>query len=125
MRGGALRPVSKKAGIPKWAIAVGSGVIVAGVAAAVFLPSSHKAPTVEQVIGPVAADLLNDSPAAYETAENQLAQVLGPLQDEGDVLRSKAAEITLLDGSVQDGSRRAAPASDQAGAETPRRTPAS
>ena len=103
MRGGALRPVSKKAGIPKWAIAVGSGVIVAGVAAAVFLPSSHKAPTVEQVIGPVAADLLNDSPAAYETAENQLAQVLGPLQDEGDVLRSKAAEITLLDVLVHGG----------------------
>ncbi len=103
MRGGALRPVAKKARIPKWAIAFGGGVVVAGVAAAVFLSSSHKAPKVEEVIGPMAAGLLNDSPAAYQAAEDQLAQVIGPLQDEGDALRSEAAEITLLDVLVHGG----------------------
>jgi len=59
MRGGALRPVVKKAGIPKWLSLVGSGVIVAGLlppSLAIFAQStdgraSHR---------PVAADLLND-----------------------------------------------------------------
>jgi tetratricopeptide (TPR) repeat protein len=97
LRGGALRPVAKRARIPKWAIAVGAGVLAAGIAAAIFLPSSRRAPKVEQVIGPMTAGLLNDTPAAYQSAENQLAQVITPLQDEGDALRSKAAEITLLD----------------------------
>ena len=96
-RGGALRPVAKKARIPTWAIAVGGGVVVAGVAAVVFLSSSRPAPKVEEVIGPMAAGLLNDNPAAYQSAENRLAQVTAPLQDEGHALRSKAAEITLLD----------------------------
>ena len=103
MRGGALRPVAKKAGIPKWVFAVGGVVVVAGVVAAVFLPSSRKAPKVEEVIGPTGAGLLDDSPIAYQAAENQLAQVIGPLQDEGDALRSKAAEITLLDVLVHGG----------------------
>jgi len=59
------------------------------------------------------------------------AQVLGPLQDEGDVLRSKAAEITLLDVLVTAGirPRRFAPKqllqAIKPAQETPRRTPAS
>ncbi|MGO9287841.1 MAG: tetratricopeptide repeat protein [Polyangia bacterium] len=97
LRGGALRPVAKKARIPKWAIAAGVGVVVAGVAAVIFLLPGRRAPKVEEVIGPMAAGLLDDNPAAYQSAENQLAQVITPLQDEGDALRSKAAEITLLD----------------------------
>ena len=97
MRGGALRPVAKKSGIPKWAIAVGGAVVVAGAAAAFFLLPSRKAPKVEDVLQPMAAGLLNDTPAAYQAAENQLAQVIAPLQDEGDALRCKAAEITFLD----------------------------
>jgi tetratricopeptide (TPR) repeat protein len=97
MRGGALRPVAKKSGIPRWVIAVVGGVVVAGVAAAIFLVPSRKAPKVEDVLQPVAAGLLNDTPAAYQAAENQLAQVIAPLQDEGDTLRCKAAEITFLD----------------------------
>jgi tetratricopeptide (TPR) repeat protein len=77
--------------------------VVAGVAAAVFLSPSRKAPKVEEVIGPMAAGLLNDNPEAYQSAENRLAQVILPLQDEGDSLRSKAAEITLLDVIIHGG----------------------
>jgi Tfp pilus assembly protein PilF len=97
MRGGALRPVSKKARIPKWAIAVGGVVVVAGVGAAIFLSPGRKAPKLEAVIGPMAAGLLKDNPAAYQSAENQLAQAIAPLENEGDALRSGAAGITLLD----------------------------
>jgi tetratricopeptide (TPR) repeat protein len=97
MRSGALRPTAKKARLPKWAIAVGGAVVLAGVAAAIFLSPSRKAPKIEEVIGPMTAGLLNDSPTAYQAAESQLAQVIAPLRDEGDALRSKAAEITLLD----------------------------
>jgi len=97
LRGGALRPVAKKARIPKWVIAVGGGVVVAGVAAAIFLVPSRKAPKVDDVLALMAAGLLNDAPAAYQAAENQLAQVIAPLQDEGDALRCRAAEITLID----------------------------
>ena len=103
MRGGALRPVAKTSRIPKWAIAVCSGVVVAGVAAAIFLSPSRKVPKIEEVIGPMAAGLLNDSPAGYQAVENRLAQVIAPLLGEGDVLRSKAAEITLLDIIVHGG----------------------
>jgi hypothetical protein len=78
-------------------------VVVAGVAAAVFLQSSRKAPALDQVIGPMAEGLLNDRPAAYQSAENQLAQAIGPLQEEGDALRREAAEITLLDVLVHGG----------------------
>ena len=111
MRGGALRPVAKKAGIPKWVFAVVGGVVVAaGVAAALVLTSARKAPKVEDVIGPMVAGLLNDSPAAYQSAENRLAQVIEPTQDEGDALRSKAAHIMLLDVIVhgEDSSKKAA-----------------
>ncbi len=96
MRGGALRPVAKKARVPKWAIAVGGAAVVAG-AAAFFLLPSRKAPKADDVIAPMAAGLLNDTPAAYQAAESQLAQVIAPLLEEGDALRSKAAEITFLD----------------------------
>ena len=95
--------MAKRARVPKWAIAVGGGVVVAGVAAAVFLQSSRKAPALDQVIGPMAEGLLNDRPAAYQSAENQLAQAIGPLQEEGDALRREAAEITLLDVLVHGG----------------------
>jgi tetratricopeptide (TPR) repeat protein len=71
--------------------------VLAGVATAIFLLPSRKAPKIEEVIGPMTAGLLNDSPTAYLAAESQLAQVIAPLRDEGDSLRSKAAEITLLD----------------------------
>jgi tetratricopeptide (TPR) repeat protein len=103
MRGGALRPVAKKSGIPKWAIAAGGVVVVAGVAAAILLLPSRKAPKFDDVTAPIAAGLLNDSPAGYQSVENQLAQVIAPLQDEGDALRSKAAEITLIDVIVHGG----------------------
>jgi tetratricopeptide (TPR) repeat protein len=89
--------VAKKARIPKWAIAVGGGVVVVGAAAAFFLSPSRKAPKVEEVIGPMAAGLLNDNPAAYQSAEDRLTSVIAGLQSEGDTLRSRAAEITLLD----------------------------
>ena len=97
MRGGALRPVAKKARVPKSAIAVAAAVMVAGAAAAFFFWPSRKAPKADDVIAPMAAGLLNDTPAAYQAAENQLAQVIAPLAEEGDALRSKAAEITFLD----------------------------
>ena len=98
MRGGALRPVAKRAGISKRIWVVGGGVVVVGAAAAVFfLTSARKAPKFEEVIGPLAAGLLNDTPATYQTIENQLAQVVAPMQEEGDALRSRAAEIMLLD----------------------------
>ena len=97
MRGGALRPVAKRARVPKWAIAVGGAVVVAGAAAAFFLSPSRKAPKADDVIAPMVAGLLNDTPAAYQAAENQLTQVIAPLQEEGDALRCKAAEITFLD----------------------------
>ena len=108
MRGGALRPVAKKARVPKWVIAVGGAVVVTG-ATAFFLLPSRKAPKADDVIAPMAAGLLNDTPAAYQAAENQLAQVIAPLQDEGDALRCKAAEITFLDVIVHgaDGSKTA------------------
>jgi len=103
-RGGALRPVAKKRGIPKWAVGVGTGLLLAGVATAIlFLTSSRKAPKLEEVIGPTAAGLLNDNPAAYQAAQTKLAQAIAPLQSEGDVLRSQAAEITLLDVLVHGG----------------------
>jgi len=98
MRGGALRPVAKKAGIPKWVFAVAGGIVVAaGGAAAVFLLAAHQAPKLGDVIEPMAAGLLNDNPASYLSAENRLVQVIEPLQQEGDALRSEAAEIMLLD----------------------------
>jgi len=110
IRGGALRPVAKKARVPKWAIAVAGGVVVAaGVAATVFFASTRKAPKFDDVIAPMTAGLLNDNPAAYQSAENRLAQVIEPLQDEGDALRSKAAELMLLDVAVhgEDSSKKA------------------
>ena len=97
LRGGALRPVAKKVRIPKWAFAVAGGVLVVGAAAAFFLSPSRKAPKVEEVIGPMMAGLLNDNPAAYQSAEDKLAPVIAGLQSEGDTLRSRTAEITLLD----------------------------
>jgi len=103
LHGGALRPVSKKPRIPKWAVAVGGGVVLVGVAAAIFLLPGRKAPKFEDVIAPLASGLLGDNPAAYQSAENQLAQIIVPLQNEGDALRSRTAELTLLDVVVHGG----------------------
>jgi tetratricopeptide (TPR) repeat protein len=98
LRGGALRPVAKKTRAPKWFLLAGGGIILAGAAAAVFFfTATRKAPKFEEVIGPMATGLLNDNPAIYLSVETQLEQVVAPMQEEGDALRSRAAEITLLD----------------------------
>jgi len=98
-RGGALRPVAKKRHLARIALIVtGAALGLAGIGAALyFTVFIRKAPRFEEVIGPAAASLLKDTPASYVAVENQMAQVLTPFKEEGDLLRARTAEITLLD----------------------------
>jgi tetratricopeptide (TPR) repeat protein len=97
-RGGALRPAAKKRSLGKIAVFAAGGVVgLAGIGAALyFTVLAPTAPKFETVIAPSAANLLKDTPAAYAAVETQMAQVLTPLKEEGDLLRARTAEVSLV-----------------------------
>lgn len=93
-----MRPMAKKRRVGKLALILGGGALgLAGIGAGlyftVFAPS---APRFDVVIGPSAANLLKDTPSSYLAVDKQVAQVLAPLKEEGDLLRARTAEVILL-----------------------------
>jgi tetratricopeptide (TPR) repeat protein len=99
----ALRPVARKAGLPRWIFFVAGGVALAAVAAVVGLPMLRSAPSPESILKPLAAELNKDSLAAYSQGAEQLIRAAADYKDTGAKLRVRAAELLLTAQTVHGG----------------------
>ncbi len=98
----ALRPVARKASLPRWVWPIAGGGIVVVIALCVVLALLRSAPSPEVVLRPFAADLANDKPASYRKAADRLLAVAS--QHEGNTeLQLRAAELLLTTQIVHGG----------------------
>ena len=91
----ALRPVARKAGLPRWVFfaAGAAALLLAGVF--VGLPLLHSAPSPDTVMRPFLPELALDNLTAYRSAADQLEKTAANFKDSGANLRLKAAELIL------------------------------
>ena len=101
--GRALRPVAKRLAVPRWALFVTGGVVLAAVAAFVLVPLLRSAPNPETVLKPFAAELAKDTPASYRKAADQLERTAAAFKDGGANLQLRAAELLLTVYTVHGG----------------------
>jgi tetratricopeptide (TPR) repeat protein len=93
--GRALRPVAKKAGLPRWVLFVAGAAAVALAGVLVGLPLLHSAPSPDAVLKPFLPELALDIPTAYQKATDQLGRTAANFKDSGAGLRLRAAELIL------------------------------
>jgi tetratricopeptide (TPR) repeat protein len=93
--GRALRPVAKRAGVPRWVFFAAGAVALVVVGALVGWPLLHSAPSPDTVIGPLLPELAMDNLAAYPKASDQLIKTAANFKESGANLRLKAAELIL------------------------------
>ncbi len=99
----ALRPVAKKARVPRWVFFVAGGVAVAALVAVLVMPMLRTAPGPEVVLKPMATELAQDHLPTYQRAADQLVAAAGDLKDRGAKLRLRAAELLLAGYTVHGG----------------------
>ena len=99
----ALRPVAKKAGVPKWIFFAAGGLALAVAAVLVGLPMLRSAPSPDTVLKPLAAELGKDSLPIYQNAAEQLIAAAADHKDSGARLRLRAAELLLIVQTVHGG----------------------
>jgi tetratricopeptide (TPR) repeat protein len=100
----ALRPVAKKAGLPKWMFFVAGGVALAAVGVVFGLPLLRSPPNPDSVLKPLVAELNKDSLATYQQGAEQLIRAAADYKDNGTKLRLRAAELLLTGQAVHGGS---------------------
>jgi tetratricopeptide (TPR) repeat protein len=101
--GRALRPVAKKARIPRWIFFVAGGVALAALVVVFGLPMLRTAPNPDVVLKPMAPELGKDNLSTYQKAAEQLVAAAGDFKDSGAKLRLRAAELLLTGQTVHGG----------------------
>jgi tetratricopeptide (TPR) repeat protein len=99
----AMRPVAKKAGVPKWLFFAAGGLALAAVGVLVGLPMLRSAPSPDTILKPLAAELGKDSLPIYHAAAEQLIGAAATFKDSGARLRLRAAELLLIAQTVHGG----------------------
>jgi tetratricopeptide (TPR) repeat protein len=99
----ALRPVAKRARIPRWIFFAAGGVAALALVVVLGLPMLRTAPNPDVVLKPMAAELAKDNLPTYQRAADQLIAAAGDLKDSGAKLRLRAAELLLVAQTVHGG----------------------
>ena len=112
----AMRPVARRAGIPRWVFFVGGAVVLAAAGVGIGIPLLRSAPDPQNVLKPLLPELAKDNLAAYKNAVQELGKIAARYEGKGVNLRLKAAELQLIALVVHGGAPKDVAAAEQAAA---------